>query len=144
MSAQTIKKQIRIAALKTLERYDILMAEAISIELADSIHDVIVSRKRVKLTTCPAEWMKVLYRISGVSEFTATPAKRHELSECGQALINSGAELTDLIEFHVWWKSDTWRSDNIPHPSPKQIRDSWGKFQNAGQEENEARIVEVV
>lgn len=144
MTNQTLKKQVRIATLKVLERYDILMAEAISIEIADAIHDVIVSRKPVKMTTCPAEWMKALYRICGVSEFTATPAKRRELSECGQALINSGAELDDLLAFHAWWKSDEWRDINIPQPSPKQIRDTWGKFKNSEGIELESRIVEVV
>ena len=143
MTIQTIKKQVRLATIKILDRYAIPMADAIASEIADAVYDVVVSRKRVKLTTCPSEWMKSLYRICGISEITATPAMRHVLSECGQALINSGAELNDLTDFHSWWKSDEWREQNIPYPSAKQIRDSWGKFQNSISENNGSIVIEV-
>lgn len=139
MTTQTLKKQIRIAAMSILSRYDILMAEAISAELSETIHAVITARKRVKISTCPHEWMRELYHVCGVSEFTATVAMRHQVSECGQVLINSGATLDDLSAFVCWWNSNVWRVKNIPTPTPKQVRDNWGKFLN---ERNSQMVVD--
>ena len=131
MTRQTLSKQIRVAIEKRLDSYG-LLAGGLAEEIACDVALILESRKRAKDGTCPVEWMAALLQLCGANPYTASPGLRAQISDCGKALIASGAELADLGEFAGWWKNYTrgWSID-CAHPTPKQVRDSWGKFQQA-------------
>ena len=126
---KTIRKIIKDTVDQTLEEHGILAGD-LSEVLSDKIWTAIQERKERKGEACPIEWMSALMRLCGVNVHVASVALRSQISECGKASIQSGAELDDLTEFSHWWKNFS-RSWSFPHdyPTPKQIRDNWGKFQ---------------
>jgi len=126
---KTIRKVIQETVNQILDERGLLAGD-LSEVIADRIWAAIQERKDRKGEACPAEWVSALMKLCGASPYTATVALRSQISDCGKALIQSGAELADLASFSDWWSSDSWRASNIRYPSPKQIRDTWGKFLN--------------
>lgn len=128
---KTIRKIIKEIVDHELEIRGLLAGDLSKI-LANKIWSAIQERKDGKGEACPIEWMTLLYAACGVDPYTATVGMRQQVSECGKALIQSGSELGDITEFGHWWKSYTakWSFDSH-YPTPKQIRDNWGKFKNS-------------
>lgn len=125
---KTIRKIIKEVVDHELEIRGLLAGD-LSKALSDKIYSAIQERKDRKGDACPLEWMSVLYAKTGIDPYTASVGMRQQLSECGKALIGAGADMTDLDRFMEWWKSYTakWSID-ASYPTPKQIRDNWGKF----------------
>ena len=125
---KTIKKVIQETVDKILEERGILAGD-LSKVLADAIYTAVQERKDNKGAACPTEWMSALMKLCGASPYTASVALRGQISDCGKALIQSGAELDNLVGFSVWWKNHIagW-TVSAKHPTPKQIRDNWGKY----------------
>ncbi len=78
--------------------------------------------------TCPSEWMQALHDLTQIDQTTASPAARKQISECGKALITSGATLEQVETFRAGWYARDWRGKQNQAPTAKQIRDEWGKY----------------
>lgn len=134
---KTIRKVIQETTDRILDERGILAGD-LSEVLADAIYTAVQERKERKGDACPLDWMTALLQLCGANPYTASPGLRAQVSDCGKALIASGAEVTDVDLFAGWWKLYTakWTIESS-HPTPKQIRDTWGKFQ-----ENPTRLVQ--
>jgi len=128
---KTIRKIVKEIVDNELGERGLLAGDLAQV-LANKIWSAIQERKDSKGEACPGEWMTSLYVACGIDPYTATVGMRQQVSDCGKALIQSGAELIDLECFKDWWKKHTvkWSFDSS-HPTPKQIRDNWGKFKTA-------------
>ena len=133
MTRQTLTKQVKTAIDKRLDEHGLLLVENLSSEIASDVAAIVEERKRhAKKGVCPQEWMIALYRLCGINPVTVSPGLRLQISECGQALILADAEIGQLDPFLAWWRDftskwSTW-STLSRFPSPKQVRDHWGKF----------------
>lgn len=127
---KTIKKVIQEVVNRTLDEYGVLAGD-LSVALSDRIWTAIQERKERRGEACPVEWMTGIYWTCRIDASTASPGLRQQVSECGKALVNSGADIRELQDFVIWWREHIkgW-SVRCDDPSPKQIRDNWGKFKN--------------
>jgi hypothetical protein len=125
---KTIRKIIKETVDKTLEERGLLTGD-LSEVLADRIWTAVEERKHSKGDACPLEWMSALMKMCGANPYSSSVALRSQISDCGKALIQAGAELGDLEGFARWWKTYTagW-SISATYPTPKQVRDNWGKY----------------
>lgn len=78
--------------------------------------------------TCPKEWMTALYSLSKIDAGTATIQARKNLSDCGKALVKSGATIEQVATFERNWYAQDWRGKQGQAPTVKQVRDEWGKY----------------
>jgi len=127
---KTINTIIKEVVNLELDQRGLLVGDLAQV-LSENIWTAIQERKMGKGDTCPSEWMGALYAKTGIDPYTASNGLRLQISDCGKALITSGAEVQDLDSFSEWWKTYTAKwSIECRYPTPKQIRDNWGKFKS--------------
>lgn len=125
---KTVKTIIREIVNQELDCRGLLAGDLAQV-LSENIWTAIQERKDHRGDACPVEWMTALYAEAGIDPYTASAGLRLQLSDCGKALIAAGAEIAEIAEFDVWWKQYTAKwSFESRYPTPKQIRDNWGKF----------------
>ncbi len=128
---KTIRTIIKEVVNHELDERGLLVGD-LAIVLSDKIWAAIQERKDSRGNACPVEWMAALYAKTGVDPYTASVGLRQQVSDCGKALISAGASIEELDRFRAWWKLHTsnWSID-VLYPTPKQLRDNWGKFKQA-------------
>lgn len=127
-SMKTVRTIIREIVNHELDERGLLSGDLAQV-LSENIWTAIQERKYNRGDACPVEWMTELYNVCGIDPYTASQGIRGQVSDCGKALIQSGAQLGDLGSFVQWWHGyiRNWSIDS-KYPTPKQIRDNWGKF----------------
>ena len=108
LSMKTIRKIIKEVVNLELENRGLLTGD-LSEVLSDKIWSPFKKERCAREMRVRIEWINALMRLCRANSYTASSALRLQISECGKALIQSGAEINDLEEFSKWWKIDTWR-----------------------------------